>query len=515
MQLKHQDLKETVVSIKYGDKSFEKIKSENLAQRIRSITDEIAPGRMICTDQKIDVQISSKFVKDLTVIDLPGLAYSDDTGGGREVCDRIKALYKQYIEDENCVIACVLPASQDVATQEAYTVAREADPSGKRTIGVVTKIDTIEVAHGPTIVQRLKGKGDNAWSFLLGTHAIRNRNQIEIDEGASREDVDKAEEAFFATHDQLSRVSAEDKATMLGFASLESKLVTVQSRIIKENFPSIEKRIRQTLAEKKKELKAMPTCVATDAEAQEALRQLTGQLRECFQKLYVVDYSMGKSLDLSDAACPDGLSAAVDITSEGANGTTGVPDWLKMMPRIQGVLARFEEEIRCAGQPIMTQGYAEKVRKELKDVDGYTLPDLMSQRAVMSLAAAEIDAFEEPTQAMLDDVHEYFSALCSVLIRKIFQIYPQLSDHVSVVVDKMLEESLENCRERLAEQLKVESEDVYTLNHYYSDTVLKIMARSDEVLIEATHQSSEMALLVSCSFYLPSPYTSLVVLPHH
>ena len=253
MQLKNQDIKKAIVKIKYGDKSFVTIKQEDLATRIREITDEIAPVRTICTDQKIDVQISSRHVKDLTVVDLPGLAYSDDTGGGREVCDRIKALYKKYIEDENCVIACVLPASQDVATQEAYTVAKEADPSMKRTIGVVTKIDTIEVSHGPTIVQRLKGKGENAWNFLLGTHAIRNRNQMEIDSGASREDVDKAEDLFFTTHDYLSRVSAEDKAAMLGFASLESiesKLVTVQSRIIKEGLPGIEKRIRQTIVEK-------------------------------------------------------------------------------------------------------------------------------------------------------------------------------------------------------------------------------------------------------------------------
>ena len=488
MRLKHQDIEEAIVSIKYGNKNFEKIKQEDLAQRIRTITDEIAPDRQICTDQKIDVQITSKFVKDLTVVDLPGIAYSDDTGGGLEVRDRIKALYKQYIDDKNCVIACVLPASQDVATQEAYTVAKGADPSRMRTIGVVTKIDTIEVAHGPTIVQRLKGKGENAWCFLLGTHAIRNRNQIEIDGGASHEDVDKAEEAFFATHDQLSRVSAEEKAAMLGFASFERNLVEVQSRIIKEGLPEIEKRIRQTLIEKTKELKSLPTCAATDAEAQDVLRQLTGQLRDCFQKLYVVDYNMSKSLNLNDAACPEGLSATISISCDS--------DWLMMMPCIQGVLERFEEKIRCGGHPIMTQDYAEKVRKELKKVDGYTLPDLMTQRAVMALASAEIDAFEGPTQDMLGEVHEYLSALCSVLVRKVFKIYPQLSDHVLTVVDAMLDDSLDKCREQLSEQLAIESGEAYTLNHYYSDTVTKVMARSGEIMIGDTHQFSEAALQV-------------------
>ena len=90
-------------------------------------------------------------------------------------------------------------------------------------------------------------------------------------------------------------------------------------------------------------------------------------------------------------------------------------------------------------------------------------------------------------------------------IRKIFKIYPQLSEHVSLVVDKLLEESLENCRERLSEQLTVESGEVYTLNHYYSDTVLKVMERSFEVVIECTHQASEAALQVRCSHRLLSP----------
>ena len=467
---------------------------------------------------KIFVEVISRHVQDLTVVDLPGLAYSDDTGGVRDVYHRIKTLYKQYIEDKHCVIACVVTATEDVNSQEAYTIAKEADPLMKRTIGVITKIDRIEAAHGRTIVQRLQGQGDNAWNFLLGTHAVRNRTQDEINSGASREDVDKAEEEFFVTHDYLSRVSAEGKAAMLGFSSLERKLVVVQSRIIKDALPGIERRIRQTLTEKNKELDALPPCVATDAKAQEVLRQLTGQLRECFQTLYVVDYSMIKSLDLSDAICPEDLFAvpsnavsdmstcssetsSADVDSDGIS--TSVPDWLKMMPRIHGVLEEFEEEIRCAGHHIMTQGYAEKVRKELKDVVCYTLPDLKTESALESLASSEIGAFKKPTQDMLDKVHTYVSALCSVVVRKIFEIYHQLSDHVLAVVETMLEESLEKCREQLSVLLSIERGEPYTLNHYYSDTVTKVMARCDEVTIGETHQPSEAALQVLSSLLCP------------
>ncbi len=93
MQLKYQaDCDQALVSIKYASRPFELIALEGVANKIRTITDEIAPNKKINTDDKIDLQITSKYVPDLTLIDLPGIAYSDDEGGGREVADRIKNL---------------------------------------------------------------------------------------------------------------------------------------------------------------------------------------------------------------------------------------------------------------------------------------------------------------------------------------------------------------------------------------------------------------------------------------
>ena len=40
-----------------------------------------------------------------------------------------------------------------------------------------------------TIVNRLKGVGHNSWIFPLGTFAIRNRSQTDIEKGATPECV--------------------------------------------------------------------------------------------------------------------------------------------------------------------------------------------------------------------------------------------------------------------------------------------------------------------------------------
>ena len=81
----------------------------------------------------------------------------------------------------------------------------------------------------------------------------------------------------------------------------------------------------------------------------------------------------------------------------------------------------------------------------------------------------------------------------------------------------MLEESLEKCREHLSMLLTIEDGEPYTLNHYYSDTVTKVLARSDEVNVGESHQPSEAALQVlsfhfcSLLFCLPLPHPFLLV----
>ncbi|KAL6985832.1 Phragmoplastin drp1e, partial [Sarracenia purpurea var. burkii] len=44
----------------------------------------------------------------------------------------------------NCIILAITPANQDVATSDAIKLAREVDPAGERTFGVLTKVDLMD-----------------------------------------------------------------------------------------------------------------------------------------------------------------------------------------------------------------------------------------------------------------------------------------------------------------------------------------------------------------------------------
>ena len=44
-----------------------------------------------------------------------------------------------YIRRESCLIRAVTPGNTDLAASDAIKLARQVDPEGRRTIGVITK----------------------------------------------------------------------------------------------------------------------------------------------------------------------------------------------------------------------------------------------------------------------------------------------------------------------------------------------------------------------------------------
>jgi len=47
---------------------------------------------------------------------------------------------KIYCQDPTTIILCVIPANADISTSDGLQMARELDPNGARTIGVITKV---------------------------------------------------------------------------------------------------------------------------------------------------------------------------------------------------------------------------------------------------------------------------------------------------------------------------------------------------------------------------------------
>lgn len=61
-----------------------------------------------------------------------------------DIEDQIRSMCMQYIKNPNAIILSVTSANTDLANSDALKMAREVDPKGDRTVGVLTKIDLMD-----------------------------------------------------------------------------------------------------------------------------------------------------------------------------------------------------------------------------------------------------------------------------------------------------------------------------------------------------------------------------------
>lgn len=83
-------------------------------------------------------------VLNLTLIDLPGLTKVAIGDQPHDIETQIRNMILEFIEPENTLILAVSPANTDLANSDALKLAKEVDPSGIRTIGVITKLDLMD-----------------------------------------------------------------------------------------------------------------------------------------------------------------------------------------------------------------------------------------------------------------------------------------------------------------------------------------------------------------------------------
>ena len=89
----------------------------------------------------INLRIYSPNVLTLTLVDLPGLTKVPVGDQPRDIEKQIRDMIMKFISKPSCIILAVTPGNADLANSDGLKMAREVDPEGTRTIGVLTKID--------------------------------------------------------------------------------------------------------------------------------------------------------------------------------------------------------------------------------------------------------------------------------------------------------------------------------------------------------------------------------------
>ena len=129
------------------------------------------------------------------MVDLPGITKVPVHGQPTDVEEQIKKLILAYIRQPNALILAISAANQDLANSDAVKLAREVDPNGERTIGVITKIDLMD--EGTNALELLNG---TIYPLRLGYYGVKCRSQQNIIDNLSVRDAIEREKQFFEQH---------------------------------------------------------------------------------------------------------------------------------------------------------------------------------------------------------------------------------------------------------------------------------------------------------------------------
>eukprot|EP00918_Siedleckia_nematoides_P103322 GHVU01225524.1.p2 GENE.GHVU01225524.1~~GHVU01225524.1.p2 ORF type:complete len:224 (+),score=23.87 GHVU01225524.1:628-1299(+) len=133
------------------------------------------------SDEPIHVKVVRSFGPSLTLIDVPGITH--DCEAQKYIAEVIVGMIKKYISNEEMITLAVVPAIDDFGNAQALKLARDYDPDGLRTVGVVTKID--EVPHYSEVDKKILMERDSDIYLEQGWIAVRCRSPKEVKEEIS------------------------------------------------------------------------------------------------------------------------------------------------------------------------------------------------------------------------------------------------------------------------------------------------------------------------------------------
>lgn len=153
-------------------------------------------------------------------------------------------LISEYIAKPNSIVLAVSPANVDIVNSEALKLARHVDPLGRRTIGVLTKVDLMD--HGTNALDILSGR---VYPLKLGWIGVVNRSQQDIQGNKPMEEALKSEAEFFKHHPAYRNI-----ATRCGTHFLARTLNTTLMAHIRDRLPDIKARLNTLMGQTQQEL---------------------------------------------------------------------------------------------------------------------------------------------------------------------------------------------------------------------------------------------------------------------
>jgi interferon-induced GTP-binding protein Mx len=421
--------------------TFEATDTVAFGNAIRELTEKLSPFGHIA-DSPIYVSYKRPDGPTYSLTDLPGITFCSNVQS--DVEEQTTQLTKKYMDNENALVLCVLPATEDFHNSKALRLAEELDPHGDRTIGVVTKVDNLP--PGSDLVARMAGQGEGAISLKHGFFAVRNRTQAEIEEELAIGDVAKKEKELFESDAVLKRIPSDQ----CGMAKLLEKVCEEQSAAIDSYIPKLKKIATEMLLKYRKDMFALPRALTTDEQRRDFVSRKVGEIATLIRRAAEADTTVCGSREKSTK-----LSARVHEALK--NG---------LAERIYDDMPNF-----------LSETTKEELREATVDGLGHNLSNFMQSGAFRNTFVTAIEPLlGNAASDTVDEVAKCVRCCFTTVVEASLGssgITRALADWVCEEIDTDISKRAEDAHKMVQRMANAELASTYTNNHYFSQTIDK------------------------------------------
>ncbi|KAK7044850.1 P-loop containing nucleoside triphosphate hydrolase protein [Favolaschia claudopus] len=411
------------------------------------------------------VDLEGPELTDLMFLDLPGLIANADT----EIINLVEEMVVSYIKG-NSLILVALPMTDDIENQKALRLARQVDPHGARTIGVLTKPDMLTEGSNMRELWLDVIEGRSKHQLLHGYFCTRQPDDAERRKNITVREARSAENEFFS---QTLPWSGTAQKHRFGTENLVSTLSTLLVSIINDSLPRIQSMANDHIATCLRELEGLPPKAVGDP-ATHMLNLITSFCTDIRQ---YVDGQSDMSILIHER------NAAFTEFKEAINKTQ--PKFVAQLPGQAGTHG-FPIQIDNEGgkPPSATDLIASQKPVYLTDVQAHIaqsitreLPGNIPFSAKKTLIAAFQSTWLACAVKCFDSVKESMFSLLMRCINDQFGRYSRLQNKLQMCITTSAQKHFLSCAETLMAILNAEQMPYTQNTHYLQASTEKWLGR--------------------------------------
>lgn len=415
------------------------------------------------------IEISGPKQPHLTIVDLPGLIHFGNKNQSDSDVKLVQSMVAEYMKNSRSIILAVVSAMNDYANQVVLKRAREVDPDGRRTLGVITKPDMLPVGSDTEAAFLSLAKNQDI-PLRLGWHVLRNRGFE--DRELTTQGRDEAEKTFFNTGKWMTL----DK-NVVGIQSLQEKMSKVLFDQIRNELPTL----IEDLEEKTDTCRRTLEKLGPSRDGLVNQQTFLVQISEKFQAI---------------------ARAATDGSYENAffgYGNSAEAYSKRIRAVVQDLNVQFAEKMHTQGQQVRISDspakitnpstmsraeYLDHVKELLKTSRGRELPGMYNPLIVGELFREQSKPWARFARVHLKEVWQAVKTFLSLLVLDLTN--GATSEALTTqVIAPLMEEKLRLMEEKLKELLQpYHNMHPVTYNHYFTETIQKMKLERQKAELE-------------------------------